>query len=210
MKSGATIRIGIHQGIKLRRSSDDADCAIEIASLLAVENDGIVMSGMVLAALDPTLDRFARPLDGLPLQIAAHAFDWRSEIPSAAYWGKTTWPDTEATPRNGPYLVLHHNLLTVELTQDKPVLTIGRDPQNSLTLERKHVSRNHCKIERREDCVMLTDSSFNGTFLVPDKGKELRVAKSSVILTGTGMLFLGLRPKGDRRGGIKYEAFNRK
>jgi hypothetical protein len=57
---------------------------------------------------------------------------------------------------------------------------------------------------------MLTDSSFNGTFLVPDKGKELRVAKSSVILTGTGMLFLGLRPKGDRRGGIKYEAFNRK
>ncbi len=202
-----TLRIGIHQGLELKRLTDDADSTIEIASLLAVVDDGIVVSGVVISALNPELRKFAHPLNDSPPPIAAHSFDWRREVPSTAYGGRSIWPVTKAFTQTGRWFVLRHNLKTIEFAHDKPIVTIGRDPRNDLVLAGNHVSRNHCRIDRRAEDIVLTDTSSNGTFVLPDQGEELRVARATVVLTGRGMIIFGRQFRGERRGSVMYDAF---
>lgn len=202
------LNIGIHQGIQLKRSKDGADSTIEIASLLAEVDDGIVTTGVVIAALHPELRKLAQPLNSHSPQIAAYSIDWRHEIPSSAYGGNTIWPASNAVTKTGLYLVLRHKLDVVKLSQEKPVFTIGRDPRSDLVLTGNHVSRNHCRIERRETGIVLGDSSANGTVVIPDRSKALQVMQGELVLTGKGMIFCGRKFDGERRGGVVYEVFN--
>lgn len=199
------LNIGIHEGIELRRAKEDAGGAVEIAALLAEVSDGIVVSGAVIAALKPELRVLAQPYKGLYPEIAAHTIDWRREIPSTAYGGASVSSGGMGVVKNGVYLVLLHNLKLLELARDKPVLTIGRDPRNDLVLAGSHVSRNHCRIERQGDRVMLTDTSSNGSFVTLEGGKEQRVVNASVTLNGKGIVFFGRESRGERRGGARYE-----
>ena len=106
-----------------------------------------------------------------------------------------------------PFLYLHFGLKTLEISEVTPAATIGRDPESDLVLTDVHVSRNHCRIERRLTGIILTDQSTNGTTIVSDDGTELLVRKSSAPLKGKGLLFFGRPFKGERRGGVRFEAF---
>jgi len=199
------LNIGIHQGIELRRAKEDAGGAVEIAALLAEVSDGIVVSGDVIAALKQELRVLAQPYKGLYPEIAAQTIDWRREIPSTAYGGASVSSGGMGSILKGVYLILLHNLKLLELARDKPVLTIGRDSRNDLVLAGSHVSRNHCRIERQGDRVVLTDMSSNGSFVTPEGGKEQRVVNASVTLSGKGIVFFGRESRGERRGGARYE-----
>ena len=201
------LNVGIHEGIELRRAKEDPGGALEVAALLAEVSDGIVVSGAVVAALKPELRTFAQPYAGLYPEIAAHTIDWRREIPSAAYGGSSVSSGGIGAAMAGTYLVLRHNLKMLELARDKPVLTVGRDPRNDLVLAGSHVSRNHCRIERLGDRVVLTDTSSNGSFVTQDEGKERRVVNASITLSGKGIVFFGRESRGERRGGARYEVF---
>ncbi len=201
------LRIGIHQGMVRQRSKDNADDTLQIATQLAVADDGIVASGVVVTALNPNLRKLTHPMDGLPAAIAAHKVNWRTEIPSSGFGGESLWPASKPPNASGPYLLLHYGLKSVDLTEDDPVATIGRDPLSDLVLLDDHVSRNHCRIERRDDGVVLIDSSTNGTSVTPDNGPEFLVRNGSAMLKGKGLLFIGRPCNGERRGGIRYEAY---
>jgi pSer/pThr/pTyr-binding forkhead associated (FHA) protein len=200
------LRIGIHQGIVRQRSKDGADDTREIASQLATIDDDIVASDIVVAELNPELRKLTRLINDTPAGIAAYKVDWRNEIPSVAFGGESSWPSSKGPRPPGAYLLLHNGLKTLELTQDNPLLTVGRDPINDLVLVADHISRNHCRFERRIDCILLTDSSTNGTCVTPDKGEEVLVKNSSFVLKGKGLLFFGRLCNGERRGGTRYEA----
>lgn len=201
------LRIGIHQGIVRQRSKDNADNALEIASQLAMLDDGIVVSDVVASALNPCLRKLTRPVESLPAEIVAHQVDWRAEMPLAAFSSESLWPASKGSGSSSPYLLLHYGLKSIELTPEDPVATLGRDPLSDLVLLDNHVSRNHCRIERRSDGIVLTDSSTNGTCITPDDGPEFMVKKSSAVLKGKGLLFMGRPCNGERRGGIRYEAY---
>ena len=199
------LNIGIHEGIALRRAKEDTGSALEIAALLAELSDGIVASGVVIAALKPELRALAQPCKGPYPEIAAHSIDWRREIPTAAYGGMPVSAGGSSAALSGIDLLLRHNLKVLELTRDKPVLTVGRDPASDLVLAWSHVSRNHCRIERLADRILLADTSSNGSFVTPDGGKERRVLNASIVLTGKGLVFFGRESRGERRGGARYE-----
>ena len=202
-----TLRIGIHQGIMLQRAKDPTDSTIEIASLLAIQDDGIVMSGAVINALKPELQKLAHPIDDFPPEVSAHAVDWRRELPHSSYWDQSMWPSDKDNDLSKPYLLLQHNLSTLKIDHERPIVTVGRSPLNGLVLGNNLVSRNHCRFERSIDCITVTDTSSNGTFIMPDKEKEIRLIKASIILADKGMIFFGREYGGDRRGGVKYEVF---
>lgn len=201
------LRIGVHEAIVQQRSEDGADDARLIAAQLAVADDGIVASEGVVASLNAELRKLAHPLGDLPAPMAAKKIDWRCEISSAAYGGEALGRASGGSRPTGSYLVLHLGLKTLELTQDNPEAAVGRDPLNDLVLVDDYVSRNHCRIERRFDCIVLTDSSTNGTCVTPDNGVELLVKNDSVVLRGKGLLFFGRLCNGERRGGVSYEAY---
>jgi len=201
------LRVGIHKGLVRQRAKDEADNAQEIASRLAVADNGIVASESVYAALNPELRKLAQVVDYSPVEMAAYKFDWRCEIPSSAYGGESFWPASQDAHHIGPYLLLHQGLKTIELTQSNPVATIGRNPSNDLVTMGIHVSRQHCRIERQADCILLTDTSTNGTCVMTDEGIEFLVKQDSFYLKGKGLLFFGRLCNGERRGGVRFEAY---
>jgi adenylate cyclase len=201
------LRVGIHQGFIRQRARDESDNAREIASRLAVADNAIVASESVFAALNPELRKLTQAVDNSPVEMPAYKIDWRCEIPSSAYGGESFWPASQSSHPAGPYLILHQGLKSVELTEGNPLVTIGRDPANDLFLVDVHVSRNHCRIARQADCILLTDSSTNGTCVMTDEGVEFLVKKDSFSLKGKGLLFFGRLCNGERRGGVRFEAY---
>lgn len=201
------LRIGIHQGLVRQRSKELADDAREIASRLARINDGILISREMGAGLGKELSRLARPLEEADADTPVFVIDWRREIPSGAYGGESFWPTSMHSLPASPYVYLHFGLKMLEVSENNPVATIGRDPASDLVLTDIHVSRNHCRIERTAKGVLLTDSSTNGTIVLGEGAQERLVKNGSVALEGRGMIFFGRPFKGERRGGIRYESF---
>lgn len=201
------LRIGVHQGVFQQRSQDTVDDAGAVAAQLAMADDGVLISGVVAQSLNAELRKLCQPFAGLPDELGARKVDWRADIPSAAYGGEALWPGSRGPRPLGSYLALHQGLKTLELTQENAEATIGRDPLNDMVLVDDYVSRNHCRIERRFDCIVLTDLSTNGTCVTPDEGPELLVRNDTVVLRGKGLLFFGRMCNGERRGGVRYEAY---
>jgi hypothetical protein len=201
------LRIGIHQGLVRQRSKDGVDNVREIAAQLAVADDGIVASDAVIAAINPELLKFTQPVGEISAGIAAYQIDWRREIPSSTFDSESVWPVSRPPQPIGPHLVLHYDQKTLEISKDKPAITVGRESANDLVVAGDRVSRNHCRIEKQEACIVLTDTSTNGTSVAPEEGVELLLKKGSVILRGKGMLFFGRAFGGERRGGVRYEAY---
>ena len=202
-----SLRIGIHRGTIRQRAKDEADHAREIALELAAADDGIIISDGIFEDIKPELRTIAHSVDGGLFDVKAYRIDWRREIPSSALGGESYWPSSLNPHPVGPFVRLHQGMRTVEATQDRPTITLGREPSCDLVLEDAFASRIHCRIERRSDGIVLTDSSTNGTCVRADDGTEHLVKKKSMLLTGKGLLFFGRAFNGERRGGIRYEAY---
>ena len=201
--------IGIHQGVIRQRVQDGTDTAGEVARRLAKVDDGILISSATHEQLDRNQRQLARPFDETAGSAGTtdYIIDWRRELPSDAYGGESFWPKAMQAMPPGPYLCLHFGQKTLEVSEDTPCVTIGREPSNSLVLKDAHVSRNHCRIERMSSEIVLTDLSTNGTTVVADNGEERLVKSDRVVLTGRGLLLLGRPFRGERRGGIRFECF---
>ena len=202
---GFALRIGIHRGALRQRAQDEADGAQEIASQLAFIDDTIVASDTIVAELNDDLRQLARALANAPIEPAVYQVDWRRDIPPTAYGGEAQWPNSNGLNTDGPHLILHQGLKTLELTQDNPLITIGRAPSNDLVVSDIFVSRKHCRIEWQADCVILTDWSTNGTCIMPDQGEQRLIKNGSLYLKGQGLLFFGRLCNGERRGGVRFE-----
>jgi hypothetical protein len=197
--------IGIHQGLVRQRSQDIADGTPETAARLARVNDGILISREVVEGIGGDLRLFVQLLDETNTGMGIYTIDWR-EIPSGPHGVESLRPLSAPAPRSGPCLQLQLGLKTLEVSEHKPVVTIGRDPMNDLVVADSHVSRNHCKVERTAREILLVDSSINGTIVVGDNKQEMLIKNGSAALTGSGMIFLGRPFMGERRGGVRYES----
>jgi hypothetical protein len=201
------LRIGIHGGLIRQRSKDESDeNAPELVTQLARINDGILISRDIINGLDKDLRRLARPLGETVAGASVFIVDWQRDIPPEARGAKPLRLGSRAT-RKSPFLHLHLGIKTLEVSEFNPVVAIGRDPTNDLVLASAHVSRNHCRIERTPNDVLLVDTSVNGTLIVAEDKHEMLVKNRSVPLKDKGMIFFGRPFKGERRGGVRYESF---
>ena len=194
------LRIGIDHGALRQRAQDEDDGAAKIAAQLAFIDDAIVASRAVVDELNDDLRQLASALG----DATAYRIDWRREVPASAYGGEAQWAGIASA--SAPSLILRQGLKALELTQDYPLLTIGRDPSNDLVVGDIFASRKHCRIERQADRIVLTDESTNGTCIMPQQGEPLLVKSDSATLKGKGQLFFGRLSNGERRGGVHFEA----
>ena len=200
------LRIGIHQITARERSHDIGSAGDETAALLASADDAVIASESVFTALNLDLRTIARPADTSPGGAGSYQIDWRREIPSSAYGGESFWPTHYSATPISPYLRLSYGMKSLELTAENPILTVGRDPSSDLVLTGVHGSRNHCRIERKIDRIVLVDRSTNGTCIATDEGKARLIKNESVALYGNGLLFFGRPFNGERRGGARFES----
>jgi len=80
---------------------------------------------------------------------------------------------------------------TIELDQNFPTLTLGRQDHNDLVVADNHASRSHCRMEYRRGKFVLIDHSTNGTYILPEGEKEIRIKREEKSLHGSGSIVLG-------------------
>ena len=75
---------------------------------------------------------------------------------------------------------------TLEVGVDRPVLRMGRGPENDIDVPDSLASRVHAKIEWRRDRLFLVDQSLNGTYLQIQGKPEIMLRRMRLHLRGQG------------------------
>ena len=126
---------------------------------------------------------------------------WRGRIDEVALF-ELVWQPEEATSmlptlewenadRKASKLLLNFRDTTVEVSDQRKAINMGRADDNDLVVKGNLISRIHAKIEMRRGKFMLVDQSTNGTFLQNVQGTEKFVRRDSTELGGEGTIGLG-------------------
>ncbi|MDR2164244.1 MAG: FHA domain-containing protein [Zoogloeaceae bacterium] len=92
------------------------------------------------------------------------------------------------------------------LDEKTPFFTLGRDQSNDLVIHDSRVSRQHARIERKDDRYYLVDMSTNGTFVAIGNGPEAFLRKGRLLLEGHGILgFASSVSREDETKRVEYE-----
>lgn len=134
------------------------------------------------------LRRVAQRLDnpaGTFIQAAPATPEGESAVwPTSANWDVLA---TDAPPGADRLLIIREGEAPRAVALDRPVLTIGRNPDSDVVLNDKGVSRTHARLEHRDGGWSITDlDSTNGSYLGADRlppqtphglksGAELRI-----------------------------------
>jgi len=96
----------------------------------------------------------------------------------------------EARPEN-VRLTATFGSLTLEVGSGRPVLHLGRGPENEFVIPDPLASRVHARIEFRRDRFMLVDQSLNGTYVQIEGGSETVLRRDEIALESSGLISLG-------------------
>ena len=91
-----------------------------------------------------------------------------------------------------------------EITNQVPILKLGRQTQNDLIIREKSASRFHAVIELVNDKFVLRDHSTNGTFVYPQDDKQYCAEWTEAYLEGSGIICLGKDRGLDSPAAIHY------
>lgn len=87
------------------------------------------------------------------------------------------------------YLVRGTQIIMVD--RQKPLISIGREPFNDISIQYSWISRTHAYIENRSGVFLLKDKSTNGTFVYPEGSAPVYVNKGEHPLSGKGVIIFG-------------------
>ncbi len=107
--------------------------------------------------------------------------------PQSAAPGQTPTPK----PRPVQAIVLHYQDQRIELTPGSPVFYLGRRSNSDMIINQKYASRNHARIECRDDSFVLIDQSKNGSFVKTLDGVEHHLLMDEIALQDSGFISLG-------------------
>jgi adenylate cyclase len=92
----------------------------------------------------------------------------------------------------------------LEVDQNRPSVTLGRQAHNDVVVNDGRVSRSHARIEYRRGKFMLIDQSTNGTFALIQKKKNITLRRDEATLLGSGIIGLGREVTEDSPVAIHY------
>src|SRR5205814_9998178 len=80
---------------------------------------------------------------------------------------------------------------TIEMGPSRPVLHMGRGPENEFVVPDPLASRVHARIEYRRDRFLLIDQSLNGTYVQMQGAPETVLRRDEIVLDASGLIGLG-------------------
>lgn len=189
-----SIRIGCHFGPVVQEQNDIFGAAVHTANRMTSQAKAkqIVISGATVEQMGPDWKAQTRQIDvatvrGRIDEVALYELLWQPEeatsmVPTIEWESKT---------RNASKLVLSFRETTVEVTDTRKNINMGRADDNDLVVKGNLISRIHARVEKRRGKFMLIDQSTNGTFLQNVGGEETFVRRDSTELLGEGIIGLG-------------------
>ena len=185
------MHIGFHSGPAIEEDNDVfGDCVNVAARMTAFASRGQIFTSANTAAelsqvlRQRTRDQDKQTLKGKEQDIGLFELMWDSAEDEL----------TSMSPRLARTLAkvtLVHGARQIDLSEERPLLTLGRDAQNDVVIADRKASRMHARIERRRDKFVLVDHSSNGTWVTVDGEPEISLRREELILRGRGQISFG-------------------
>lgn len=189
------IRVGFHHGEALLENGDVYGDAVNVAARMAAlaKREQIVTTASTLKDFTSVGGIRSRALGrarvaGKLLPIEIVDLIWQEDTSNLTTIQRAIRvEDTQ----QGSRLTLRHRGRAIELREDGPPFTMGRDPASGLSIETEWVSRHHATLECRRGLWLLIDRSTNGSFVRIGDEDELRVHRNELPLRRGGCISLG-------------------
>ena len=187
------IRIGFNFGPIVERDGDIFGDAVNLAARLShvATKDQIITSRDTVMRMSPMLKSSTRSITTIQVKGKAEEIQVYELI-----WQQSEDMTTLATAKSifkpkKTMLRLKVQGTEVELSQERPVVALGRDATADVVIRERMASRAHCKIERRLDKFILTDHSANGTYVTVEGDREIVLRREDFTLRGHGWIAFG-------------------
>ena len=189
-----TIRIGCHYGPVVQEQNDIFGAAVHTANRMTSQAKAkqIVISGFTVEQMSSELKRQTRQIDvatvrGRLDEVALYELVWQPEE-ATSMLPTIEWENRD---RRASRLLINFRDTTIELSDQRKSINIGRADDNDLVVKGNLISRIHAKIEMRRGKFVLIDQSTNGTFIQNVRGQETFVRRDSTDLGNEGTIGLG-------------------
>ncbi len=204
-----SIRIGCHYGPVVQEQNDIFGAAVHTANRMTSQAKArqIVISGFTVEQMSPELRKQTRQIDVATVRgrldaVALYELVWQPEE-ATSMLPTIEW---ESRDRRASKLLLNFRDTTIEISDQRKSINMGRADDNDLVVKGNLISRIHAKIEMRRGKFVLVDQSTNGTFLQDVQGNEIFVRRDSTELVGEGTIGLGRAEKPGSTLAIYYKS----
>ena len=207
-----SIRIGCHYGPVVQEQNDIFGAAVHTANRMTSQAKArqIVLSGFSVEQMSPELQGQARQIDlatvrGRIDEVALYELVWQPDE-ATSMLPTIEWESKAA--RKGSKLLVNFRDSSVEVTEHRKSINMGRAEDNELVIKGNLISRIHAKIEMRRGKFILIDQSTNGTFVQNVLGNEKFVRRDSTELSSEGTIGLGRAEAPGSSLAIYYKVIN--
>ena len=189
-----SIRIGCHFGPVVQEQNDIFGAAVHTANRMTSQAKArqVVISGETVRNMSEKFKEQTRQIDvatvrGKLDEVALYELLWNPDE-ATSMLPTIEW---EQQDRKASKIQLTFREQTVEVSDQRKSVNLGRADDNDLVVKGNLISRIHAKVEMRRGKIIIIDQSTNGTFVQNLQGVETFVRRDSAELHGDGTIGLG-------------------
>lgn len=186
------IRVGFHVGPVIHENNDVFGDTVNLAARMAglAKARQIITTQATVEALPPLLQNSSRRIAALAVKGKGDDVEVCEILWQAAE--ELTMATTSIITLPKPTsLHLRCGSTEIVLAQAKAGVLIGRDASCQIVVSDRMASRQHARVERRQDKFFLTDESTNGTFVAIKGEAEITLRHEGLMLRGQGRIAFG-------------------
>jgi adenylate cyclase len=184
------VRVGFHSGPVISHAEDVFGDTVNVAARVVAH----AKPGQILVAKQ-TVRRL--PMEEGSVRFVGSTQVKGKSVPIELFeivWDRenlTMVKDVFETKMSNTRLTATFGDTTIEMGPSRPVLHMGRGPENEFVVPDPMASRVHARIEYRRDRFLLIDQSLNGTYLQMHGMKEVALRRDETLLEKSGIISLG-------------------
>jgi len=197
------IRVGIHTGHVVIKGKEVVGDAVTVASRMVglAKQRQIITTEQTINLLKPEYQAISRCIDrttikGKTGELNIHELIWEPDATD-----ELDSPALSVLIKSRLKLLFRDHSINID--QNRPSVTMGREPHNDIVVEGSRVSRSHACIEYRRGRFVLVDRSTNGTYLLVN-GKQGIVKRVETPLYGDGIIGLAQKVNPDSSDAIHF------
>jgi len=196
------IRAGFHSGPVISRKGDVFGDAVNVAArMVALAKPGqIIVARQTVRRLPKSIS--IRSVGSIEVKGKSEPFDLFEVV-----WDHkdlTEMRVVSTAKRRNSTLTVAFGSSTIEVDHRRPVIHMGRGPDNEIVVPHAVASRVHARIEYRRGRFILVDQSLNGTYLDIHGGTEIVLRRDEIALEGSGLISLGKSGTTPRELCVRY------
>lgn len=198
------VKIGFHVGPVIMADDDVFGNTVNLAArVLARSGPGeILMTRACADTLLPMQRATVRLLDAATLKGQPDSVEIFRVIGDHEN-GTTIIASSASKADTDTAIVLQYAEKTIRMESTAPSILIGREARCRILIRNECTSRHHATIEVQRNGFVLTDHSTNGTFIADRNGEQF-LRRESALLTGDGLISIGIAPHSNPDGLIEY------